>query len=79
MEKLIVNTYIRLITPLGAQTKQALLAWLASHLKEANPDFRDSKEQLLDELAGSWSGTPDDFSDTILGARTTSQKAIDWK
>ena len=70
MENVFVSRLMRLISSLSIENKLEILSKLSENLKVDISAKEDKKENLLNELFGSWSDVDDDLSNEILQART---------
>ena len=77
MERLIVERYMKLIEPLGYEIKLELISKVIESLKETFKKPEPDKEELLDELYGSWSDVDEEIINEIYEARTISDQEID--
>jgi len=76
MENLIIDRYWRLIEPLPFEIKLELVSKIFENIKTNINKPEVNKEELLDELYGSWEDVDDSVVEDILTLRTTSEKAI---
>jgi len=76
MENLIVDKYWRLIEPLPFEIKLELISKIFENIKTNINKPEVNKDELLDELYGSWEDVDDSVVEDILALRTISEKAI---
>jgi len=76
MENLIVDKYWRLIEPLPFEIKLELISKIFENIKTNINKPEVNKDELLDELYGSWEDVDDSVVEDILALRTISKKAI---
>ena len=74
MENIAVSRIMRLVHPLSTDLKLEVLTKLSESIKKEFLILNNSREQLLEELSGTWSDLPDNLSDEILSNRTSSLK-----
>ena len=79
MENLIVSKYMRMLEPLAMEVKLELLSKLTENVKSnfLNTASTVNKENLLEELSGSWKDVDENIIGEIFQSRTTSNKLID--
>ena len=76
MESVLVNRFLRLMAPLSMESKFEVISKLTEKLKMTRDAETTSKERLLDELCGSWSGLDDDLAVELI-ARNIQKLAFD--
>jgi hypothetical protein len=76
MENLLVSRYLRILEPLGVEVKLELIARLTESIKRGFKKSNNDKQELLNELCGSWSDVSDDIITDIYDARSSSDRGI---
>lgn len=76
MENLIVERYMRLIEPLPFEIKLALISKIFENLKTNIGRPEVSKDELINELYGSWDDVDDSIIEDIYSRRTISEREI---
>ena len=76
MDNFIVNRYIRMFESLDVEVKLELLSKLSESIKSSFKKSNENKNDLLEELAGSWSDIDDGIVDEIYRSRTMSTREI---
>ncbi len=76
MESVTVAKFMRLIAPLSPETKLEILSELLKSLKVDFSTKKDNRIELLEEVAGSWSGTESDLAERIISSRTLSDDRL---
>lgn len=76
MENVAISRLMRLISPLSVESKLEILSKISENLKIDLSSKKSDKEDLLDELFGSWKDMRDGLVDEIMNSRTSSGKEI---
>ena len=76
MENLIVERYMRLIEPLPFEIKLQLISKIFENLKININRPEVNKDELINELYGSWDDVDDSIIEDIYSRRTISEKEI---
>lgn len=76
MENLIVERYMRLIEPLPFEIKLALISKIFENLKTNIGRPEVNKDELINELYGSWDDVDDSIIEDIYSRRTISEREI---
>ncbi|TVL97337.1 MAG: hypothetical protein CV087_22440 [Candidatus Brocadia sp. WS118] len=76
MENLIVERYMRLIEPLPFEIKLELISKIFENLKTNISRPEVNKDELINELYGSWYDVDDSIIEDIYSRRTISEREI---
>jgi len=78
MENIAVSRLMRLINSLSIESKLEILSKLSDNLKKTFNTEKTTKENLLDDLFGSWSDMSDSVSKDIFESRTNSDRDLSF-
>ncbi|MGK0365270.1 MAG: hypothetical protein ACI85O_002336 [Saprospiraceae bacterium] len=78
MKDIALNRFMRLLKPLSSDLKLELISKISESLKVDLNNKKSAKENLLEDLHGSWSDVGDDLTDDILKNRSVSDRNISF-